>query len=1006
MLLTFLLCSIGLATAQNSRTITGTVFSGEENEPIIGASVLVVGTTNGTITDFDGKFTLKVSATDKWIEVSYLGMQTKRVDIRTKNSFKVVLESDTELLDEVVVTGYGSAKKLGSVVGSVSTVKTEKIAKKPVANVADALQGQVAGLQVFTSSGEPSAGVSMRIRGVSSISAGTAPLFILDGAPISSGAFSCINSNDIESLTVLKDAASTAIYGSRAANGVVIITTKRGLRGTKPSITFSAQYGVSDIAGKDRMDMMNAQQWFSLQEMISPSLLTDQDFQDKKNFYNDNNISTNWADEYLGGTAPTSEFAVTMTGGSEMSSYFISANHYQADGLMDDSDMRRENFRFRLDTNISKNLKSGVNLALSYRKINQTAFGGSGNSVFNKAFASRINSPIETEREILRDEDGNFIGWGPRKRFYDIQGHYNPRYLSELQPNPFNQVRINATTYFQYKPIQGLTLRAQQALEAYDNRTSYRAIPEGGFMQGGKWYDGPFEKIDGYKGSGGTASQSFSRNYQFTYTNTIEYKFDINRNHHFTALVGQESIISKYHGFSASVSELADPNFVLLSAASKATKIPSESLSDQVVNSFFSTFSYNYGDKYFLDASFRRDGSSIFAKDNRWANFWSLGGMWNLKQESFLKNVRNLDDLAIKLSYGTTGNSAIAPYQALDLVAAGTGYNGEPGSWIVQMPNPALSWETSKTWNFGFSGAAFKNLINWDIQLYKRTTEDMLMSVPISMTQGFSSAKMNIASLENRGIELTLGSTLVNTKDWNVSASLNVGYNENEVTSLFGGIDEYALGGTGLKMKVGEPYGEYYYVRWDGVDPQDGNNVWLDKNGNKTKVYSDDYKVMTGKQQYAPWEGGFGFHAMYKGFYLDLNFSGIFDRYVVNNERYFTENPTFASKNNQTVRMLDMWTTPGQKTDIPRIDAERQFDSHLLEDASFVRLKNMSLGYMFSQKALEKIQFLKSAKVYFTGRNVYTFTSFKGYDPEINSNMVMGAYPNTRQLMFGFELSF
>ena len=987
LLLACLFIGIGLTTAQNSRKVTGLVLSSEDGQPIVGATVAVVGANKvGVVTDVDGRFSFNVPISAKVLRVSYVGMTTKTVAI--SSNMRIVLDSDTQTLGEVVVTGYGSARKLGAIAGSVATVSALKLEKKPIANIADALQGQVAGLQVFTSSGEPTAGVSMRIRGISSISASTTPLFILDGSPISSGAFTALNPNDIESMTVLKDASATAIYGSRAANGVVIMTTKRGLRGEHPRITVNAQYGFSKMTG-DHVTMMNAEQWLNFQEILDPTKANDAAFQTKKKFYVDNHISTDWSKVFFGDTKPTAEVSLDITGGSDNTSYYLSADHYKTDGIMDDSNMRRETIRSRVDTSITNWLKAGVNMNLSYTKYATSAFSGTSNSVYNKVYASRIYLPTQSYYQILTDASGKFTGYGNRLDYFDDLGYYNPYYLSEIQPSTNDMIRLNANTYFNINPIKGLNIRAQQAVEAYDYRLTSMALPVG-----------PFD-------GAGTRTEGFQRYYQFTYTNTAEYKFSINRAHNFTALIGQESIISKNDGFRETGTGLTDVNLMLLSAAAKIS-VPNSTytyITQTVFNSYFATLNYDYLQKYFVDLSIRRDGSSLFGENNKWATFWSAGAMWNLKREAFMRNIKPINDLQLKVSYGVTGNSGIDPYSALGLVSTGPLYNGVTGVGLSQMANPDLSWEKVKTFNVALIGKAF-NIFNWDIEYYNRATEDMLMSVPISMTTGYNNANMNVASMQNRGIDVTLGADIIKTKDLFWSASVNFNYNKNKITKLFQDQDEYVLTGTGLKLQKGKPYGEFYQTRWLRVDPKDGYNVWLDKNGNETKVYSDDDAVFTGKQQYAPWEGGFSTHVDYKGIYMDANFSGIFGRYMTNNERYFSENAKFATADNQTTHMFDMWRKAGDITDIPNADSNIEFDTHLLENASFVRLKSLTIGYSFPQKLLMKTKIVRGAKIYFVGRNLLTFTSYKGYDPEVDTNVTLGRYPNTKQYSFGLELTF
>ena len=488
----YLFIGIGLITAQTQK-VTGTVISDDDKQPVVGASIVVKGTNLGTITDIDGHFTLlDVPHSAKILQISYIGMKTESVPVQP--TVRVILKSDTQLMDEVVVVGYGSAKKLGSVVGSVTTVNNSKIANRPVANAGDALQGQVAGLQVFTPSGEPSGSVVMRLRGVSSINSNTEPLFILDGSPISSGAFTALNPNDIESMTVLKDASSTAIYGSRAANGVVIMTSKKGKMGQKARVSINAQYGWSKMTG-DNIEMMNTEQWLNLQEMLDPGKAYDTTFQKRKKFYIDNGISTDWADVFFGDAAPTQQYDVNVVGGSEGINYYISFGHYDTEGIMDDSSLRRETLRSNVEVKVTDWLKAGINVNLSYQKYNTTTFGTEANSVYNKAYAARIYRPDQTINEILTDEEGNFTGYGKRLDYFDDMGYYNPYYLAELQPNDRSTVRINGNTFFNINPIKGLNIRTSQAVDAFDYRNSHKAYPEG-----------PFE-------GAGVASESFERYY-------------------------------------------------------------------------------------------------------------------------------------------------------------------------------------------------------------------------------------------------------------------------------------------------------------------------------------------------------------------------------------------------------------------------------------------------------------------------------------------------------------
>jgi TonB-linked SusC/RagA family outer membrane protein len=982
LLLTFLVISVGLVTAQ-TRKVSGVVISSEDGQPVIGASVLVVGTDLGSITDYDGNFVIpNVPSTAKFLRVSYVGMRTQKVAI--KKYMKITMKPDAKALEGVVVVGYGSKKKIGSIVSSVSVVDSEKLENRPVANVADALQGQVAGLQIFADGGEPSATVSMRLRGVGSINAGTEPLFILDGSPVSSGVFNSLNPNDVASMTVLKDASATAVYGSRAANGVVIITTKRGKLGEKPKVNFSASYGISKMTG-NKMEMMNASQFLNFQEVIDPTKVNDPAFQETKKFTLDNGIGTDWAEVFFGDTAPTYQVNMSVRGGSDKSNYYVSFGHYEAEGIMDDSSYRRETIRSNMETKISDWLKVGANIGLSYKDWGTTAFGGSSNSVYNKVYASRVYRPDQSYYEVLKNADGTFKGYGDRLDYFDKMGYYNPYYLSEIQPSSKNQTRLNASTFVNINPIEGLNIRAAQALEAFDYRYSYKALPIGPF-----------------KGAG-SAREQFQRMYRWTLTNTAEYKFNVEK-HNFIALVGQESILYKNQNFRTTAKGLTDKRLMLMSAASSAD-VPTHSIEKKVFNSYFSTLSYNYDEKYYTDLSIRADGSSLFGENNQWAVFYSVGAMWDMKKEAFLQEVDFINNLQLRASYGTTGNSSIASYRALGLAKASGLYDGKSGTAIANPANPDLTWETIRTTNIGVSGRMF-DFLTFELEYYNRMTEDMLMEIPYSMTTGYASGWGNVANMRNRGFDAKFTFDIIKNHDMSWTVTANVNYNKNEITELFEGRNEFVLGTTGMKLQVGKPYGEFFYTRWAGVDPRDGYDMWYDKNGNLTKQYSDSDKVFTGKQRFAPWSGGINTSFQWKGISVSADFSYFLDNYIMNNTRYFVENPSFASKNNQTTNMLTMWQKPGDITEVARPESVRHFDTHLLENASFLRMKTLTVGYTFPKDLIRRTGFINNAKVYFVGRNLLTFTGYSDYDPEMDTNISLGNYPNTKEYSVGLELTF
>lgn len=471
-------------------------------------------------------------------------------------------------------------------------------------------------------------------------------------------------------------------------------------------------------------------------------------------------------------------------------------------------------------------------------------------------------------------------------------------------------------------------------------------------------------------------------------------------------LLGQESIVQKNETFNATTIGHSDRRLMLLSAS----QTPAESgafgsgITETVYNSYFARFNYDYQNKYYFDASVRRDGSSLFPEDERWGTFYSLGLMWNVKKESFLENVDVVDDLRLKLSYGSTGNSGIDDYMYIGSIGNGQ-YNDAAAWWLSGVQNNGLTWETVKSWNVGVAGRLL-NALNVDVEFYKKTTTDMLMSVPFSYTTGHSSAYGNVGKMTNTGIDFSISYDIFHKGNffWNVSANFN--YNKNEIVKLYEGFENFVQAGTGLKYAEGHEFGEFFYAKYAGVNPANGKQLWYTPEGGVTETYSDDLKQFIGKSRFAPWAGGFATSLAWKGISLNADFTWVANKYMWNNDRYFVENPGLAAESNQSKRLLNIWTAPGQRTDIPKVGEQIQMDDRFLEDASFVRLKNLTLSYSFPKQLLKKTGFVEGARVYAVGRNLWTLTDYSGYDPEIDSNLSLGKYPNTRQYEFGVELNF
>ena len=990
-ILSFLACMLmttSMALAQ--KQITGIVVDAESGEALIGVAVRVPNTTTGVVSDMDGKFSITLPAGVKNLSFSYMGM--KPATLAARDGMKVLMETDTKVMDEVIITGYGSGRKLGSVVGAVSTVSSAKLEKAATPNFTDALAGQVAGLSVLSSSGDPTSAVSIRMRGVNSINSSNAPLYILDGAPISSSMFNTLNPSDIQNITVLKDAASTAIYGSRAANGVIVITSRKGKYNERANLTVRAQGGFSTPVS-DGLTMMNSDQYVQFRDLIGQPV--SQQIRDLVNNYG---ISTNWRDEVLSSSAPTYTFDAALSGGSENINYYISLDHHNQKGNIDQSGMYRTTLRSNIEGRLNKWFKAGLQINLGTNTYEQNNEAEADKPYLeNPLVFSRLALPYDSPKYYSFDNDGKIV-YGDRAQWLKYSDLMAPSWNNQNRDYVSKRLTLNINAFEQINPIEGLTLRAQQAIDGYD------------YTREGKYF--PYEKFTTPMGSTvptneGFTRDEFSRYTSYTFTHTAEYKHKWGY-HGLTALLGQESIYSRSKGFALYTEGQTDPRQVRLTdGTTVAIDNITDSRAEESFNSFFTTLSYNFAEKYYFDASYRADGSSRFAPGHRWGHFYSFGAMWDIKKEKFLKDVKVIDILNLRASYGLVGNASGADsYDYFGLIGAGSLYNGQGSLGIGSPSNSTLTWEKVGSLNVGVTlGLWDRVLLNVDT--YRKKTTDMLMEIPYSYTTGFGGGMGNIGAMVNTGVDVDVNVDLIKNKDIHWSVKGNFNYNKNEITELFAGRDEYIIANTGLKLEVGHPYGEFYTVRYAGVDSRDGKPMWLDKNGNKTKVYNEEENsVFTGLNRYAPWSGGFGTTFEWKGLSITMDFQWAARKYMTNNDNYFLKNANFGTSYNQSTDMLNIWTTPGQVTDIPAYGEEVEFDSHLIENASFLRMKNLIIQYTLPKKWMAATKGIKNAKVFFVGRNLMTATKFSGYDPEPDINLVKFNYPNSRQFVFGAEVTF
>lgn len=985
-----LFLSIGMAMAQTH--VSGIVTSSEDGEPVIGATVKVVGSqTAGTVTDIEGRFSLSVSKPGVELEFSSIGMVSKRV--KASENMTVVLQVDSHTLEQVVITGYGSAKKLGSVVGSIASVDKKKLESIVTPNFTDALAGQVSGLSVLSGAGDPSQSATIRLRGINSIQSSSQPLFILDGAPIDAAFYATLNPADIESITVLKDAASTAIYGARAANGVIVLTSKQGKYSEQVSLSVRAQYGIAGPTS-DGVEMMNSKQYVKFRDLIGQPVSDE-----VRTLVDKYNINTNWRDEMIDNAAPTLDVNATMQGGGQTVNYYISFNHHKQDGLIEMSKMHRNTLNARINARLNRFFKIGFTTNLGVQRYSQNAEWSASGTIYaaNPLVFARKAMPFDTPYQYTIDENGKMIK-GDRAIGLKYSGLVMPWWYNAHRNYYRNKLTLNTSVTETFTPLEGLTFQALQSINGLESMNHGSISPYDAFV------DGMGNKIDAMKGS---VSASTSRYYQFTLSHTAEWRKQFG-DHYVGILLGEETRIERSRGLSAYSEGQTDPRLLLLPHGTTVTPDDlGDSFGEEVANSLFANAEYNYKEKYYVTGSIRRDGSSKFAPGHRWGTFWSAGAKWDLKKEDFLKDVEWLNDLSLSVNYGTTGNdSGTGSYGYFGSYGVGGLYNGESSLGIASMSNPDLTWETTAKWNVGLNFSIFDRA-HFQVDFYRNKSTDMLMSIPYSMTTGFSSGIGNVAAMTNTGVEANVDVDILKTKDFYWSFKANVGYNKNEITELFQGRDEYVLANTGLKMAVGHAYGEFFQVRFAGVDPMTGAPLYYDKDGNKTKKFNEERDaVFLGKKRYAPWTGGFGTNFRYKNVSLIADFAWVAGKYMMINDDYFIANPQLATGWNQRVEMLNIWTTPGQITDIPGAKYDVQFTDQMLQNASFLRMKTLSIQYEFPKKWMQATRYIKGVKVFGIARNLFTITPFEGYDPEPDQNLVQFNYPNTRQFVFGAEISF
>lgn len=1002
--------------AQN-RTITGTVTSGEGKEPVMFANVVVEGNTSiGTTTDVDGKFTLSVPASAKKLTFSCVGLKTISVPI--SKVMNVVMTTDDQTLDQVVVVGYGSGQKLSTISGSMARVSGEQIAEKPVANVMDALQGKVAGVSVLTTSGDPNAVANVQIHGAGSLTAGSTPLYIVDGMQTDLATVMAMNSNDIESMNVLMDASSTSIYGARAANGVVVITTKKGKRSEEGlgHITVNAQYGVSQFINRKPYDnMMTGDELLDYQaahgylkaktkaELLAKLNEKSQAENEKERWpfttlfdvddYDPADYNFDWLKFLMGRTAPTYNADLSFSGGSNRTQYYISMGTFSQEGLTRGrNSFTRYNGRVSVDSRVKDWLKVGTNLFGAFTTQYASRFEGGAyvnDGPYGALSQPRYLSPYDKDGELRRY-------WylpqlGKSVVFRDI----TEKYLNNVS----NGYQANIGGYAELTPIKGLVIKTQAGLDLT------HSISSRSFLPGAYWEND----------QRGWRSEQRGLSGLFTWTNTAEYRTSFADKHKLTFLLGQEWVQSRSDVIAAIANGLEHSEFMLLGSGSTQPEdlaLPDQAKGGYNYLSFFGRVNYSFDNYLHLDLSLRSDASSRFGAANQTALFYSAGATYDIYR-AHLEHVKWLNTLRLRASWGTTGNSSI-PTLAFYPHLSRVNYSGIFGLYAATIGNPDLGWEKQSNLNIGIDFDAFDNRLHTVTNIYHRITDDMLMSVPLPYISGFASRYENVGSMTNTGVDLTVSYDIVRTRDWNVYASAVLNYNHEKITKLFYDLKEYKMPSYSLIYKTGEAE-QFLMAEYAGVNPETGKQQWYvpDENGNISKdriteEYEEDKLLRaSGKKLRAPFNGGFSMGASWKGLALDIDWSFNVGKWVMNNDRYFTENLSadFLA-DNKSRKVLEAWTPENKDTDVPKYGEKIAFDSRLLENASFLRLKSARLSYALPSEWFEKIGLISGVRVYVTGRNLLTFTKFSGFDPEAVLNMAMNSYPNTRQYVGGLQITF
>lgn len=975
--LTMLLCAV-LITAQaaaQNRTVTGKV-TDANGKPVANASVIIKGTSTGTSTKEDGTYSISVAPSSKVLVISSIGLAEQEVVIGNKGVINAVLQTTDQNLKEVVVVGYGTQKR-PEVTGSIGKIGGADIENKPFTSIDKALQGATAGLQSVAASGTPGAAQNIRIRGIGSINAGANPLWVIDGVPVNTGdlsrltttsnALSTLNPNDVESITVLKDASAASIYGSRGANGVILVTTRKGKSG-KTKFRFDAEAGQSDIAYyNDKYRPLNSQQFFDLtrQGLIDGGVAANAAAADAlmtSSFGYGNGQDYNWL-KGVTQKGAQNQYNLSASGGNEKTTFFMSGGYFKQDGLTTQSDFKRYNGNLSVINNASDRLKLETNLKMGYVKQHAPLSGGSfGNPVLSALFLLPSRNPYKA--------DGSLNITAPD---FGAGALHNTIATNALDKRQLNQLNLGGFVKGTYKIIKGLDISSQFGMD-------YNSLEE-------DQYNNPFHG-DG-SAAGGRAFSRYTRYANWTSTTLLNYTKGFLRDDlTLRAQVGYEGQRSK--GYFLNVqSQGFPPTTSIIVAAAGATPIAaSQDASDYSFVSAISNASLNYQNRFIVSGSFRRDGSSRFGVNNRYGNFWSVGGTWNIDKEKFMANVKQIDQLKIRASYGVNGNAAIGNYDSRALYGYGANYNQLPGSAPSSIGNADLTWELNKPFDLGIDISAFKNRVSLTVDYYERKTSNLLLNEPLSFTSGFGSILKNVGAMENKGVEVSLNVVPVKTRDFDWTINLNYSRNKNKITALSNNNADI-LSGVNI-LRVGYDIQTFYVRQYAGVDPANGDPLWyLDESkGTTTNVYASALRTPNFGSASPKYYGSVTNTFNYKGFSVEAQFYYNMGNYVRDTWGSFYVSSGANGTFNKVVRQLDAWKKPGDVTDVPKYvyggnKLANSFSTFYLNKGDYIRLRNVQIGYDIPKSAISKLN-IASATFYVRGTNLWTWVKDKNlsFDPE------------------------